>query len=92
MDTSWVKADIFFVVTTAAVIIVTALLVAGLVYTLSILHTLRNISRAAQEGAETVVEGIHEAKDSMQEEGYVVGSLLKVFKQLAQHKGRKSKR
>lgn len=84
MDSSFIKADIFFAVTTAAVIILTGLAVAILVYIISIVRTIKKISTTAKRGAESVVEGITEAKESMSRDGYILSNIFDIFKKVAQ--------
>jgi hypothetical protein len=84
MDSSFIKADIFFAVTTAAVIILTGLAVAVLVYIIGIVRTIKKISATAKRGAESVVEGITEAKESMSQDGYILSNIFDIFKKVAQ--------
>jgi hypothetical protein len=82
MDNSFLKADIFFFVTTLAVVAVTLILVVGLIYVVSILRTIKKISRTAQTGAETIVEGIQDAKNEIDKNGFVPSAISKIFTSL----------
>lgn len=91
MDTALLKSDIFFVVTTIAIIIVTLLVIVGLGYILNILNIIRGISKKAEEGAQTVISGIHEAKEAWQEEGYIINNILDIFRRLSKSKKGRTK-
>lgn len=91
MEESLLKADIFFFVSTIAVVLLTVLLLVGLVYIVSILRTIRQISKTAKTGADTVVEGLAEAKEEMKKDGYVAATFIDIFKRLY-NKSNKRKR
>ena len=91
MDNSILKSDIFFFVTTVVTAVVGALLVIGLFYVLRILHIVKNITKKAEAGANTVVEGLSEAKSAMQEDGYIIANLFEIFKKVATHKKKRTK-
>lgn len=91
MDNSLIKADIFFFVSTIALAILSLLLMIGMLYVLSILRTIKQISRTAKTGAETVVEGIQEAKTEFQRDGFVPETLFSIFKKLYQKKPKSKK-
>lgn len=80
MNDSLLKSDIFFFVATVALVIITILLAAGLLYILTILKTIKKISRTAQAGTETIVESITEAKDSLKRDGLASPFFTKVFR------------
>ncbi len=82
MHDTLLKADIFFFVATLSVVVLTLLLVIGLVYVVSILRSIKHISRTAEAGTETVVAGLAEAKAEMSREGYVPETLINIFKRL----------
>lgn len=64
MEHSLLKSDVFFFVATIALILITLLMTVGLLYILSILRTIREISKAAKVGAEAVVESLQEVKNN----------------------------
>lgn len=82
MNESLLKSDIFFFVSTIAVVVLTILLTIGMVYVVGILRTIKQISRSAKVGTETIVEGIAEAKEEMHKGGYVPGAVLDIFSRL----------
>jgi len=53
------KQDIFFFITSVAVILVTTLLIVVLVYIAEILHDIRHISRTASKESDHFTESIH---------------------------------
>jgi competence protein ComGC len=91
MDQSLLKADIFFFVSTIAVVVLTVLLIIGMVYILGILRTIKQISRTAKTGAETIVEGIEEAKDEMRKDDYVPSAVVDIFKKLFNKSNKRKK-
>ncbi len=90
MDNTIYKADIFFFITTLAVVAVSLFLLVGLYYLVMILRTIKKISRTAQTGAETIVEGIQEAKTEIDKHGFVPSAISKIFANL--YKQSKSKK
>lgn len=91
MNESLIKADVFFFVATISLVVLTFLLMVGLIYVVSILRTIKKISRAAQAGTESVVEGIAEAKSELSKSGYVPEAIYSIFKRLYS-KGAKRKK
>lgn len=79
MNDSLLKSDIFFFVSTLSVVALTVLMLIGLIYVVSILKTIKRISRTAQTGAETIVEGIQEAKKEVDKNGFVPTAITKIF-------------
>ncbi|MBP9686591.1 MAG: hypothetical protein KBD66_02210 [Candidatus Doudnabacteria bacterium] len=91
MQESLLKADIFFFVATIAVATLTLLLIIGMLYILSILKTIKQISKTAQLGTATIVEGIQEAKATVSKEGFVPDAIFGIFKKLRAQVKRKHK-
>lgn len=91
MSDSLIKADIFFFVATIGLVLLTLLLIVGLVYIVSILRTIRRISKTAQAGTETIVAGIQEAKASVSKDGFVPDTLLSIFKKLYTKQAKRKK-
>lgn len=86
MDNSLIKADIFFFVSTISLAVLSLLLMIGMLYVLSILRTIKQISKTAKTGAETVVEGIQDAKSEFARDGFVPETIFSIFKKLYQKK------
>ena len=74
--------DIFFVITAAAVIIVTILLAIGIIYIITIVRTIRRIIRTAEFAAEMVKEDVAELRQSIKSRGLTLGALAGFFKGL----------
>ncbi len=81
-DPSILKSDIFFFVATVSVTFITVIVLAGFLYVLSILQTIRGILKTARTGTEAVVEGLHEAKSAMHKEGFAADTVVNIFKKL----------
>lgn len=86
MSESIMKSEIFFFVATVGFVVVTVLLIAGLFYVLSILKTIRQIANVAKEGTDTVVEGIKEAKESIQNGDFSTSFFTHLFRKLYKKK------
>lgn len=73
MDTpgmnEFLKMDIFFMVTTAAVVVVTVLLVFILIRVLRILKNIEDISELVEEEGQKIREDIARVRESVREEG-----------------------
>ncbi|MBL8031358.1 MAG: hypothetical protein JNK33_03480 [Candidatus Doudnabacteria bacterium] len=91
MSDSLIKADIFFFVATIGLALLTLLLVVGLVYIVSILRTIRRISKTAQAGTETIVAGIQEAKATVSKDGFVPETLFSIFRKLYTKQAKRKK-
>lgn len=72
-------------------VVVTLILVVGLIYVVSILRTIKKISKSAQAGTETIVEGIKDAKAEMSKEGFAPGAFYSIFKRLYQKSNKRKK-
>ena len=82
------KSDIFFVVTTFAVIFVSVALVVALVYIIRILKDMKILSRKARDEGEKILEDVAEFRQDAKEKG---ASLSKIFSFLGFTKKKKSK-
>ena len=74
-----IKIDIFFFITTLAVVLVTVIFSIVLIYVVRILQDVRYISKRAREGVETLVQGIEGASSFVKEEGEVLKKTLSFF-------------
>ena len=79
MQESLLKSDVFFFVTTVAVILITLGFVIGLVYLIKILNTLKRISLRAEKTANMVADDIAELRDSIKEKGFSPKRILGFF-------------
>ena len=75
MDTL-AKSDIFFLITSIAVVIVTALLAVALIYAISILREAKKISAAVKDESAAVIADIAEARRFVRKEGMKFGTLV----------------
>jgi len=81
MDTL-IHADIFFFITSIAVIFVTAILVTILVYIAVILNDLKHISRKIREGSENLADDLNEWRESVHKNGVQVQNVINYFKHI----------
>jgi uncharacterized protein YoxC len=79
MNESFLKADVFFFVTTIAVVLITIGLVVGLVYLIKILRTIKRISSRAEHTANMVADDITELRNTIKEEGISPKRILNFF-------------
>lgn len=63
-------ANIFFFITGIAVIVVSAIFCVALFHAIKVLKSLRRIMLRIEEGAETIVEDIHQVSDFFTQEGF----------------------
>lgn len=56
------KSDIFFFVTTIAVIVIGVLLLIALIYTIKILRDIKHVSRAVKEESDKIIEEVENVR------------------------------
>ena len=87
---SLLKSDIFFVVTTGAVVIITACLVVLLIYVIRILHEVRSLIELARKEGELLSTDLSELRGRVQAQGFkwafILGFLRKLWKRRAAKK------
>ncbi len=76
MDTSFLKSDIFFFVTTVAVVFLTIILAVLMVYIITIMRTIKRIANIAQSQAEVISEDIDDLRAEVKTRGASLKSLL----------------
>lgn len=81
--------DVFFVVTTFAVIFVSVAIVVALIYVIRILKDMKILSTKAKDEGERILEDVAEFREDAKEKG---ASLFKLFSFLGFSKKRKIKR
>lgn len=79
MDSSIAKADIFFVITSAAVVLLTIFLIVGMFYFIGILRVIKRISSRAERTADMVADDIVELRDTIKQEGVSAKRMLNFF-------------
>ncbi len=69
-----IQADIFFFITSIAVIVLTLLLIVLLVYGVKIARTISSIAHTIKEESENVIEDIADLRGKVKEEGVKVSA------------------
>lgn len=85
----FLKMDIFFGVTTVAVVVVSVLLALVLIRLLRILKTVDEVSEIVQEEAEEIRDDIREVRANVKAEAVKVGQVLSMLTGFAKPKRRK---
>lgn len=80
----FIKADIFFFVTTAAVILVTAGVVIALYYAIRILRNVRNVSERVEAGSEALQEDLSELRLKVKGSGFSLRLLWEFLRKASQ--------
>ncbi len=78
--------DLFFIITGAAVVIITVLLAIGLIYVIVFVRTIKNVARTAQRATELVSEDISDLRDNIKSQGFSVGAVTSFAKSLGRKK------
>lgn len=86
MDTSIIKADIFFAVTTVAVVVVSIGLVISLYYLVKILRDIKFLSDKAREEGEKILEDVRAFREEAEDKGYKITNVLYSFLGLVRSK------
>jgi hypothetical protein len=76
MDNTLIKADVFFFVTTIAVVVLTLILSIIMIYLISILHYLRHISQIAKDQAEEISDDIDDLRSDIKTKGASLASIF----------------
>lgn len=79
-------ADIFFIITGAAVIIITVLLAIGLVYVIMFVRAAKRVIHIAQKATELVSDDIANFSKNVRERGFSAGSLFDFIKSIGSKK------
>ena len=89
------KSDIFFVITTLAVILITTIVAIALVYLLIILRAIKKITKIAETTTSLVADDISTFSNELKTKGMSLSSIFNFFKTLAEkrfiNKNKKSK-
>lgn len=67
---SIVKADIFFFVTTIAVVVVSIILCVALIYTIRILRDVKSLSTKAKDEGERILEDVRAFREGVGDTGF----------------------
>ncbi|MBA3733002.1 hypothetical protein H0W91_01350 [Patescibacteria group bacterium] len=76
MDTNFFKADIFFVVTTVAVVVISIGIIIALVYTIRILRDIKNLSEKAKSEGERILQEVKYFRENISEKSSFMSSML----------------
>ncbi len=85
-----VHADIFFFVTTIAIVILSLAALIALVYLIIILRNLKDFSKRAKEEGMAVLDDVTSVRHFVKEKSHTIASLFGLFS-LVHRKGRKGK-
>lgn len=75
-----IQADIFFFLTSVAVILITVLVVVLLIYLVLIIRDFRGVSRKIKEETELIAMDINVAREHIRKEGADIKSIFDYFK------------
>ena len=78
--------DIFFIITGAAVVIITVLLAIGLLYVIVFVRTIKEVARTAQRATELVSEDISDLRSNIKERGLNMSAITTFAKGLMRKK------
>ena len=80
--TDFAKMDVFFYVTTIAVILLTVVLAIAIMYGIKILRDIKYIAGKARAEADALVEDIGELRDNVKNQGAKLSYFVKFFNNL----------
>lgn len=86
MDTL-IHADVFFFVTTIAVVVVGAVAAIALVYLVKILSDIKKITAQVHEEAILFREDLHDLRTNVRHDGFKMRHFIDFMKRLAKRKG-----
>ena len=82
------KSDIFFFITTIAVVLFTLFLIVGIYYLIKILDDIRYISKKAREGTDIISEDLSDLREKVKNNGAKVSYFTNFFKKMHNKKKR----
>ncbi|MEO8637313.1 MAG: hypothetical protein ABI430_00225 [Candidatus Taylorbacteria bacterium] len=83
---SLIHADIFFFITTIAVILLTLGLIVALVYAIRILKSVDHISTKVKEESDRVIEDLGELRSNVKDNGWKLGHIMRFFRKVFKKK------
>lgn len=78
--------DLFFIITGAAVVLITILLAIGLLYVILFVRTIKEVAKTAQRATELVSEDLSDLRSNIKERGFNVGAITSFAKSLMHKK------
>lgn len=88
---SFIHADIFFVVTTASVILLSIGGIIALVFIIKILNNIHKISRVIHTESNLITEDIHELRETAHRGNLTAGDIFHFFRNLFKRRGGRAK-
>jgi len=85
-----IKADIFFFITSVAVVLVTIGIAVALYYIIKILRNIRDVTLRMDEGSKVLAEDLSELRGTIKREGFVWGHIFGFLKKQSGLFGKKS--
>ncbi len=86
----FMKADIFFFITSIAVVLVTIGSVVALYYIIRILRNIREVTERMDEGSKVLAEDLSELRGTIKREGFVWGHIFGFLKKQSGLFGKRS--
>jgi uncharacterized protein YoxC len=86
MSDPFYKQDIFFLITSIAVAVLTILLAVLAVYLIKVFKDIKYITKKAKSEADLITEDIHELRQNVRQEGAKVAHLAKFLTKLKNKK------
>ena len=87
----FMKADIFFFITSLAVILITIGALVALFYLIEILRSVRDVSKRVDEGSKLFAEDLSAFRESVKARGFALGQLFSFLQKRSRWFSRKSK-
>ena len=88
MDTSILKSDVFFVISSISTIVVTIVLVVAIYYIIKILQDIKFLSSKAREEGEKMLDDVKAFREEAEDKGLRITNVLYSFLGLARSKPR----
>jgi hypothetical protein len=82
MDTSFIHADIFFVITSVAVVLVTIASVVAIILLIKVLKNLLSVSKKVESETDSILEDIHHLRGNIKKEGFKLLHLTSFFRHI----------
>ncbi len=79
MDTSILKSDIFFVISSISTVIVSVGLIVALYYIIKILRDIKFLSEKAKEEGDRILEDVRAFREEAEDKGYRLTNVLYSF-------------
>ena len=86
-----IHADVFFFVTTIAVVVVTTAFTVAFVYFIGVLKNVRDVSESIKEEAGLIREDMREAREKNKRDGFKLKHIISLFSRFSNKKTRSKK-